>query len=119
MSPVAIRPSNPFQFLTQQEKPMAAYVYIMSNALNTVVYTGVTNDLLRRVYEHKTSFDPDSFTARYSVHNLVYYEIHSTMPLAIAREKQIKSRSRRYKNELVNSMNPGWKDLYPELVKNT
>lgn len=97
---------------------MAAYVYIMANALNTVVYTGVTNDLLRRVYEHKTSLDPDSFTARYSVHRLVYYEIHPTMPLAIEREKQIKGRSRRYKNGLVNGMNPEWKDLYPELLKN-
>ena len=98
---------------------MAAYVYIMANALNTVVYTGVTNDLLRRVYEHKHSVDPKSFTARYSVHNLVYYEIHPTMPQAIQREKQIKGRSRKYKNSLVNAMNPEWKDLYPDLAKNT
>ena len=64
----------------------------------TVVYTGVTNDLIRRVYEHKHNADPDSFTARYAVHKLVYFEHTSSRYAAISREKQIKSWSRKKKN---------------------
>ena len=70
---------------------MEYYVYILSNKLNTVVYTGVTRDLVRRVYEHRNHVDPNSFTAKYDVHKLVYYESTSDVEAAIQREKQIKS----------------------------
>ena len=68
---------------------MDYYVYILANNTRTVLYTGVTNNLLRRIYEHKTHIDPNSFTARYCIHNLVYFEQVSNPDAAIAREKQI------------------------------
>ena len=69
---------------------MEYFVYILSNNLNTLVYTGVTRDLVRRVYEHKHHMDPNSYTAKYSIHKLVYYESTSDVKAAIEREKQIK-----------------------------
>jgi len=90
------------------------YVYILANKYHTVLYTGVTNDLRRRVYEHKTQ-PGSSFTSRYRVNQLVYYEACEDVRSAIAREKQIKAGSRQNKIELVIGMNPEWKDLYPEL----
>ena len=95
---------------------MTYYVYILSNATNVVLYTGVTNDLVRRVYEHRNNVIPDSFTAKYGVRKLVYYEQTTDVHAALAREKQIKGGSRKKKNELVQSMNPEWKDLYPGLL---
>ena len=92
------------------------YVYILANVTGTVVYTGVTNDLIRRVYEHKHNSDPNSFTARYSVQKLVYYESTSSRYEAISREKQIKSWNRKRKNELVESKNPKWEDLYDSIL---
>ena len=91
------------------------YVYILANVTGTVVYTGVTNDVVRRVYEHKHNCEPNSFTAKYSVHKLVYYECTSSRYEAITREKQIKSWSRRKKNKLVETMNPKWEELYDKL----
>ena len=85
---------------------MQYYVYILSNNLNTVIYTGVTRDLVRRVYEHKHNMDPNSFTAKYSVHKLVYYEYTTDVRVAIEREKQIKGWNRKRKNKLVESKNP-------------
>ena len=70
----------------------------------------------RRVYEHKHNFDPNSFTARYSVHKLVYFEETTDVRSAIAREKQIKSWSRKKKNQLIETMNPMWEDLYDKLL---
>ena len=70
---------------------MQYYVYILSNNHNNVIYTGVTNDLIRRVYEHKNHFDKSSFTARYNVDKLVYFEMTNDVESAINREKQIKS----------------------------
>ena len=90
------------------------YVYIMTNKYNTVLYTGVTNELKRRVYEHKQGLG-GGFTSRYNVRKLVYYEITADVNAAIAREKQIKGGSRSKKIDLVNGMNPEWKDLYPDL----
>ena len=90
------------------------YVYIMTNKYNTVLYTGVTNNLRRRVFEHKQGRD-SSFTSRYNVTKLVYYEIGRDVDSAIAREKQIKAGSRKKKFELVENMNPDWVDLYDEL----
>ena len=88
------------------------YVYIMTNKMNTVLYTGVTNDLMRRVYEHKNKLDIKSFTARYNVNKLVYYETINSIQSAIEREKQIKAGSRKKKEDLINEFNPDWKDLY-------
>jgi putative endonuclease len=90
------------------------YLYIMSNKTNTVLYTGVTNDLQRRIYEHKENMI-EGFTKKYNVTKLVYYEILRDAQTAIAREKQIKGGSRRKKDELIEGMNPQWQDLYAEL----
>jgi putative endonuclease len=89
------------------------YVYIMTNAHNTVLYTGVTNNLTRRVYEHKSGIG-SVFTRKYNIRKLVYYEVGNDANTAIAREKQIKGGSRQKKIDLINSMNPEWKDLYEE-----
>ena len=86
------------------------YVYIMTNAHHTVLYTGVTNDLLRRVYEHKHK-QVKGFTARYNVDKLVYYEVCDHVESAIQREKQIKAGSRARKLVLINRMNPQWNEL--------
>ena len=80
---------------------MNYYVYILSSATDVTIYTGVTKDLVRRVYEHKHNLDPDSFTARYGVHKLVYYEETTDVRAAIEREKQIKSWSRKKKSSMT------------------
>jgi len=90
------------------------YVYLMTNRHNTVLYTGVTNNLKRRVYEHKEGLG-GGFTGKYKVNKLVYFESTEDVYAAISREKQIKGGSRRKKIDLVNSMNPEWEDLYDEL----
>ena len=90
------------------------YVYIMTNQHNRVLYTGITNDLQRRAYEHRTGRG-GSFTSRYRVTKLVYYEIANDVNAAIAREKQIKAGSRQKKIDLIEGMNPEWVDLYEEL----
>ena len=95
---------------------MTYYVYILTNATNVAIYTGVTKDLVRRVYEHKHHLDPNSFTAKYHITKLVYFESTSDVRSAIEREKQIKSWSRKRKNALVNETNPSWEDLYPKLL---
>ena len=95
---------------------MQYYVYILTNAHKNVIYTGVTNDLIRRVYEHKNHFDKGSFTSRYNVEQLVYYEVTTDVESAITREKQIKGWNRKRKNALVETMNPTWRDLYQEIL---
>ena len=89
-------------------------VYIMTNKNNTVLYTGVTNNLLRRVAEHKTG-KGGSFTSKYKIIKLVYFECGDDVNAAIDREKQIKGGSRQSKIDMINEMNPEWKDLYDEL----
>ena len=86
-------------------------VYILANANNRVLYIGVTNNLPRRVYEHKNHLISDSFTARYNVSRLVYYEATPSVYAAISREKQLKSWNRMRKEKLIESMNPTWQDL--------
>ena len=95
---------------------MTYFVYILANVTGTVVYIGVTKDLIRRVYEHKHNLDPNSFTAKYDVHKLVYFEMTSDINAAIAREKQLKGWNRKRKNKLVESKNPMWKDLYESIL---
>ncbi|MDI1472878.1 MAG: GIY-YIG nuclease family protein [Thermodesulfovibrio sp.] len=91
------------------------YVYIMTNKYNTVLYTGVTNDLVRRVYEHKNKL-VEGFTAKYNLTKLVYYEVFNDIKEAINREKQIKGWKREKKEDLIKEFNPMWKDLYEEIV---
>ena len=86
------------------------YVYILTTRSNTVLYTGVTNDLKRRVFEHKSGFN-EGFTKKYHVHKLIYFEMFDFVELAIAREKQIKGYSREKKIKLIETMNPEWKEL--------
>ncbi len=90
------------------------YVYILTNKNRTVLYTGVTNDLTRRVWEHKDKMH-DGFTKWYNVDRLVYYEAFDDVNQAIAREKQIKGGSRQKKIDLINRMNKDWRDLFDEL----
>ena len=89
-------------------------VYIITNQHNTVLYTGITNDLRRRIYEYKEKL-LKSFSSKYNLNKLVFYELTEDVESAITREKQIKGGSRRKKIDLIISMNPGWKDLYNEL----
>jgi len=95
-------------------KEFKFYVYIMANKRNGTLYVGVTNDIVRRVYEHKEHTFPDSFTARYNCDKLVYFEDFQYADKAIAREKQLKSGSRTRKIELIESINPDWHDLSAE-----
>ena len=95
---------------------MTYYVYILANYTGTVVYVGVTRDLVRRVYEHRHKLAPDSFTSKYDVHKLVYYETTPDVRAAIEREKQIKGWNRKRKNKLVESRNPSWEDLYESIL---
>jgi len=90
------------------------YVYIMTNPTRTVLYTGVTNDLRKRIYQHKEKLVP-GFTESYNVNRLVFYEVTPDVRSAIEREKQIKGGSRAKKIALVESMNSGWSDLYDSL----
>ncbi len=92
-------------------------IYFMSNQYRTVLYLGVTSDLIRRVQEHKNKVYPGSFTDRYNLHVLVYHENFLHIEEAIAREKEVKKWRREKKNALISSMNPGWKDLWETEVR--
>ena len=96
---------------------MYFYIYILANRTNSTIYTGVTNNLFRRLEEHRSHADPNSFTARYNVTKLVYFEQTTDSYTAIQREKQIKSWSRKRKNQLIESVNPKWEDLLPQLLQ--
>ena len=96
---------------------MYFYIYILANRTNSTIYTGVTNNLFRRLEEHRSHADPNSFTARYNVTKLVYFEQTTDSYTAIQREKQIKSWSRKRKNQLIESVNPKWEDLLPRLLQ--
>lgn len=91
------------------------YVYITTNKKYGVLYTGVTNNLLRRIYGHKNKIT-EGFTSRYNVHFLVYYEFFDNELAAITGEKQIKSYKRQKKIDLIKDFNPEWKDLYSTLI---
>ena len=87
------------------------YIYIMANKTNTTIYIGITSDIIKRVWEHKNKL-VGGFTKRYNVNKLVYYEETTDVNSAIAREKQLKGWNRAKKNELIESINPNWDDLY-------
>ncbi len=90
-------------------------VYILTNSGNTTLYTGVTSNIVRRLYEHRNATFKKSFTAKYALTKLVYYEVYLNIEDAIAREKQIKSGSRAKKENLILSINPNWYDLSKEV----
>jgi putative endonuclease len=94
----------------------ACAVYILSNVNRSVLYTGVTGDLVKRVFDHRARANPACFTARYRVDQLVHFEAYDDMRLAIEREKQIKSWTRAKKISLIERGNRGWKDLWPEIA---
>ena len=90
---------------------MKGYFYILTNRNNSVLYAGVTSNLRDRMVKHKTKRYPDSFTARYNVDRLVYYEVYDSIGEAIAREKQVKAGSRKKKVKLIEGVNPEWEEL--------
>lgn len=90
-------------------------VYIMANFRNGTIYTGVTSNLVKRVYEHKSNV-VEGFTKRHGCHTLVFYEVHENMESAILKEKQIKAGSRKKKVQLIENQNPNWRDLYVSII---
>ena len=90
-------------------------IYILASKRNGTLYTGVTSDLVKRIWQHKNDVVP-GFTQKYPVHMLVYYELADEMTAAISREKQIKGGSRARKLALIESMNPKWRDLYDDIL---
>ena len=90
-------------------------VYLLASKRNGTIYTGVTSNLLKRIWEHKSNV-VKGFTSKYGVHTLVWYEIHETMESAIQREKTIKNWKRVWKMKIIEEMNPGWRDLYSDLL---
>ncbi|MDD5072087.1 MAG: GIY-YIG nuclease family protein [Patescibacteria group bacterium] len=91
------------------------YVYILASKRNGTLYIGVTNNLLNRSFQHKIKQDKNSFTAKYNVDKLVYYEIFADIREAIVREKQLKKWKRKWKIELIEKDNPTWRDLFDDL----
>jgi len=90
-------------------------VYLLASRRNGTLYTGVTSNLVQRVWQHKNNL-VDGFTKKYGVHTLVWFEVHETMPSAIEREKAIKEWRRAWKIELIESVNPQWRDLFEDIV---
>ena len=95
---------------------MGAFVYILTNKPNGTLYVGVTNNLVRRIYEHREK-TADGFSKKYALDLLVYYEQHATMPGAIQREKNIKHWVRKWKIELIEGANPNWDDLWDQITQ--
>lgn len=93
----------------------AGYVYILSNKPEGALYIGVTSDLIKRIYEHRTKAIK-GFSRKYHLHHLVYFEVLDEIADAIVREKQLKNWHRQWKVNLISDVNPYWRDLYPELV---
>lgn len=93
---------------------MYYFVYILSNKLNTVLYIGVTNNLVKRVWEHREKI-LEGFTKKYNLYKLVYFEVFTEVSDAIQREKQLKKWERSWKERLINEKNPNWQDLYKQV----
>jgi putative endonuclease len=91
-----------------------AYVYIITNKINTVLYIGVTSNLVKRIFEHKNK-TVEGFSKRYNLNKLVYFEQSDSIVSAIEREKYLKGKKRKFKEDLINSSNSEWRDLYEEI----
>ena len=92
-----------------------AAVYILASEYNGTLYIGVTSNLIQRIWQHRSDL-VEGFTKKYTVHFLVYYELHEDMPTAILREKQLKKWNRQWKINLIKKFNPAWNDLWQELI---
>ncbi len=97
------------------ENEKKAAVYILASEYNGTLYIGVTSNLIQRIWQHRSDL-VEGFTKKYTVHFLVYYELHEDMPTAILREKQLKKWNRQWKINLIKKSNPTWKDLWQELI---
>ncbi|AEQ52292.1 GIY-YIG nuclease family protein [Pelagibacterium halotolerans] len=95
---------------------MGGYVYIIANRRRGATYIGVTSDIIARLYQHREK-QTGGHASRYNISRLVFYEVHATMPLAIQREKNLKSWRQAWKFELIENVNPHWDDLWEEIVK--
>src|SRR5688500_4461403 len=95
----------------------SAYVYILTNAHHTTLYVGMTNNLPVRLHEHRSKQNPKSFTAKYNLHKLVYYKTFDSIIDAIETEHYIKGKNRKWKENLINELNPGWRDLTHEVME--
>ena len=93
----------------------SSYIYIITNYKNTTLYTGVTSNLVKRIWEHKNEI-VEGFSKKYKLHKLVYYEVIDNIETAINKEKYIKGKSRQYKINLIESINKEWKDLYDDII---
>ena len=113
---VSLRAPKGRSNLKKQKEVNMYYVYIMSNFTNSVIYIGVTNNLIRRVYEHKEKL-VEGFTKKYNINKLVYYECTNDVYSAISREKQLKNLSRANKNKLIEVNNKDWEDLWNKIVQ--
>ncbi len=91
------------------------YVYIITNYSNTTLYTGVTSNLVKRIWEHRNEV-VEGFSKKYKLHKLVYYEITDSIETALNREKYIKGKSRKYKLQLIENINKNWNDLYDTII---
>ena len=91
------------------------YVYIITNIVNTVLYIGVTSNLQKRIYEHKNKLI-DGFSKKYNLNKLVYYEVSDSILSAIQREKYLKGKNRKFKINLIETINPEWRDLYNDIL---
>jgi len=94
----------------------AAYVYILTNKHHTVLYVGMTTDLRTRLWEHQQKINPKSFSARYNVNVPIYYQGFDSIQKAREKESYIKGKTRKWKEDLINSMNPNWNDLSEEIL---
>ncbi len=103
---------EPKKFIEMNKQPA---VYILTNKRYGTLYTGVTSNLIKRIWEHKSRITK-GFSDRYSLHKLVYYELHENMLVAITREKRIKKWKRVWKQRLIETINPDWNDLYSEII---
>lgn len=93
------------------------YVYILASQRNGTIYIGVTDNILKRIDQHKTHYYPYSFTSKYNVTILVYYEILGSIKMAIARKHKLKNWKRIWKLKLIEEVNPTWRDLYDDIIK--
>lgn len=88
------------------------YVYILASKRNGTLYVGSTSNIIQRIWEHKNNVIPESFTARYNIHTLVYYEIHQSIDEMVRRERRFKNWPRKWKLNIIEKLNPTWRDLY-------